>query len=57
MIVNNNTGNANSLHSIFWACLWGSVVWHPSELHDRSKERTDNCTISKGEKRNYSVKL
>ena len=57
MIVNNNTGNANSLHSIFWACLWGSVVWHPSELHDRSKERTDNRTISKGEKRNYSVKL
>ena len=26
-------------------------------VRDRSKERTDNCTISEREKRNYPVKL
>ena len=44
---------------VFYAAFFGHVFGGALRdiLQDRSKERTDYCTISEGEKRNYFVKL
>ena len=48
---------------VFYAAFFGHVFVGALRdilvncVHDRSKERTDYCTISEGEKRHYSVKL